>query len=83
MDATPKRAVLVSPKRTSLPSVLPVVWTTPAACYSGVRLVLGVTGVAHPGPEYEHHRPQKGGAVANTAHHFPERVGKGKRDAEE
>ena len=37
VDATPNKAVLVSPKRTSLPTVLPVeVWVTPAATTAGL-----------------------------------------------
>ena len=57
---------MVSPKRTSLPSVLPTVECTPAGDDGRVVGVLGVAGEPDPGPEDQHHGGQQGGAVADA-----------------
>src|ERR1700729_1365229 len=79
VDATPNKAVLVSPNATCLPSVLPVeVWVRLGVCHLARgrdRRVVGVLAVAreaHPYTEDDHHGTQEGGAVAHAAHHLAE-----------
>ena len=85
VEATPNRAVLVSPKRTSLPSVLPV----EAAGDAGGERRPGCPGARRrqvkptQTPKMMTIAAEQRGAVADAAHHLAEGVGQGERDDEQ